>query len=243
MWPTTAPSAAACNVYFIPLGSGQDVGQRRKCMGCGQEHLVDAGTYRSFVTDRHADISRLVQETNPRLLDELTDRLVLEERARGTGKALTDDERATLLAEPFRELSQQVSLRFARGGKLNVPAIFTLFGSFVLLAVGATLISGPEGGSPVLGGLLIALFFGALITSIYLFASAGRRYMKRRIVPLLARSLAPLKPTEAELTGVLQTLKANGRKIGRKLKVGWIVEAIAAAGTRQTGAAPPTRRL
>jgi hypothetical protein len=49
-------------------------------------------------------------------------------------------------------------------------------------------------------------------------ATAGRRYLRRVIVPTLDVALKPLRPSEAEVGTVLAELKQLGHKIGAKLR-------------------------
>jgi hypothetical protein len=174
----------------------------------------------------------MIQETNPDLLDELRDRLVLEERLRGTGRPLTSDERTALIAEPFRELSSQVEQRFSGDIRLDSLSAYASLAT-VLLAV-AFGIAGPVSRTPsdpvpTAGVVVGALTILSLLGAVGLIATQSPRYIKRRMVPLLAKALAPLTPTEAELTETLATLKADGHKIGRKLKARWILEATRSA--------------
>jgi hypothetical protein len=222
------------HLYFIPLGSGQLVGQRTTCTGCRHTSFVEPFTYQSFIRDRNVDLDRLVAETNPGLLGRLTDRLVLEERTKQSLSALTPGERTALLTEPFLELSPQVEQRFGRETHIGTAPGLALLAT-ISLAV-AFLVAGPVAQDPgqsmpaagVVLGVLSAL---SLVGTIYLFATQGSRHMRRRIVPLLARALAPLQPTRAELDDILRTLKAEGHRIGGKLNAEWILEAMRPAGT------------
>lgn len=220
----------AHHFFFIPFAKSETTSQMRTCTACGQQAFPEPGTYDAFVADAQADIDTLVRETNPTLLEKLTDRLVLEERAKESLAQLAPDERTTLLTEPFVALSEQVGRRFARGGCSNVLAYLALAASLLLFCVWIAYSDETSGGAHVLvmaAGVVSWILFPA---SLYFFATSSRRYMKGRIVPLLAKALAPLKPTEAELAKVIETLEADGYKIAWKLRPGWILEALRVPG-------------
>jgi hypothetical protein len=213
----------AHHVFFVPIAKGATVSQMRTCTACGQQSFPEPGTYEAFVQDPHADINALVQQTNPTLLDDLTDRLVLEEKAKLSPPQLTPGERTALLVEPFMALSGQVQRRFAPGGCANVLGALALVAALFLACLWIVYSGETTGGMYALvtaGGVVGALL---LIYALWSFATSSRRYMKGRVVPLLAKALAPLKPTEAELADVLKSLQADGHKIGKKLKAPWVL--------------------
>jgi len=219
----------AHHFFFIPFAKSETTSQMRTCTACGQQAFPEPGTYDAFVADAQADIDTLVRETNPTLLEELTDRLVLEEKAKQSLAGLSPDERTTLLTEPFVALSEQVGRRFARGGCSNILGVPMMLVSLFLFCLWIVYSDEPGAGTQTLAWVAGVVSWILFPASLYFFATSSRRYMKGRIVPLLAKALAPLKPTEAELAKVIETLEADGYKIGWKLKATWIAEALRAA--------------
>jgi len=219
----------AHHFFYIPFIRAGVVGQMRTCTACGQQAFPDAGTYSELVDDANADIDTLVQKTNPDLLETLTDRLVLEEKAKQGPDALTREERTSLIKEPFVALSEQVGRRFAPGGCSNVLGSLALVVSLFLLCLWIAYSGEVKGAVSVLliaGGVLGAAL---LVWALWSFATSKRRYMKRRIVPLLTQALAPLKPTEDEIAKTISALEKDGYTIAMKLKAGWIASAIRTA--------------
>jgi hypothetical protein len=224
----------AHHVFYIPFIRAGVVGQMRTCTACGQQAFPEAGTYSELVDDANADVDTLVQKTNPDLLEKLTDRLVLEEKAKQGPDALTREERTTLIREPFVALAEQVGRRFAPGGCSNVLGALGLVVSLFLLCLWIVYSSETTGGMYGLvtaGGVVGAVL---LVWALWSFATSKRRYMKRRIVPLLAQALAPLKPTDDEIAKTIEALEKEGYKIAMKLKAGWLV---GATGPTETAAA------
>jgi hypothetical protein len=229
----------AHHFFYVPFIRAGVVGQVLTCTSCGQQSFVDPGTREAFVDDAHADMDRLVRETNPTLLEDLTDRLVLEEKAKLSPPQLTPGERTALLTEPFVALSSQVARRFAPGGCANVLGSLALVVGLFLACLWIVYSGETKGGMYALvtaGGVVAAAL---LVYAVWSFVTSKGRYMKRRVVPLLARALAPLDPKQAELVEVLAALEADGHKIAGKLKPAWILDAVrmaeTATGPRQPG--------
>jgi len=222
----------AHHFFFIPFATVKTVSQMRTCTTCGQHAFPEAGTYDAFMQQAHADIDTLVKETNPTLVEVLADRLALEDKAKQSLDQLSPDERRKLLKEPFVELSGQVAWRFARGGLMGIiralPLVVALFLACIWI-VYSDETKGAMHALVVASGVVAAVLF---LVGVCWLATWKRRYMKKRIVPLLGQALAPLQPTEAELAEILHTLKTDGHKIGKKLKPQWIIQAIAAGTLR-----------
>ena len=226
----------AHHVFFLPIAKGEVSEQMLTCRSCGQQSFVEPGTRDAFVDDPHADIDTLVRDTNPTLPEDSTDRLVLEEKAKASPTQLTPGERTALLTEPFMALSSQVTRRFAPGGCSNVLGALALLVGLFLACLWIVYNGEAKGGMYALvtvGGVFAAVL---VLYALWSFATSKRRYMKRRVVPLLAQALAPLEPTQAELAEVLDALEADGHKIGEKVKPEWVLEAIRMA---QTVTGPP----
>lgn len=216
----------AHHFFFIPFAKSETTSQMRACTACGQQSFPEPGTYDAFVADAQADIDTLVRETNPALLEKLTERLVLEERAKQSLAGLSAGERTTLLTEPFVALSEQVGRRFARGGCSNILASLALVASLFLFCLWIVYSDEPGSATRTLAWVAGVVSWILFPASLYFFATSSRRYMKGRIVPLLARALKPLEPTEPELAKVIETLEADGYKIAWKLKAEWILASI-----------------
>ena len=84
---------------------------------------------------------------------------------------------------------------------------------------------------PAAGIVLGVLSVLSLVGTVYLSVTHSSRYMKRCVVPLLVRSLAPLQPTEAELRSAIEELRDRRLLAGRKLRPEWVIEAIGLSAT------------
>jgi hypothetical protein len=216
--------------YWIPVGSGKVVGQECTCIGCFHRFSVPPHTYESFVDDPETDPLELMQKTNPGRLEQLSERLVLEERLRGTGQPLTPDERTKLIAEPLVTFADTVEHRFRCATGLSTGSGIMLVLT-IALACGFLITAGavaPDQSKPTAAVALGALSALSLAATVYLMATRTRRFMRRRIIPFLTRALAPLRPTEAELTAALAARADENLAIGKRLRAEWLVESMRA---------------
>jgi hypothetical protein len=74
----------------------------------------------------------------------------------------------------------------------------------------------PESAMDIAIAVMLALAAALVIWQV---RAGGRRFMKREVVPVLAQTLAPLRPTRTEVDAILQELRKAKHKIGGKLRV------------------------
>ena len=72
---------------------------------------------------------------------------------------------------------------------------------------------------------LAMLAVGTIYTFVQL-SFGPKRFLHTRVVPALARALAPLQPTREELAEVLARSKQVGMRIGEKLKIETLVQSL-----------------
>ncbi|HEV7403293.1 MAG TPA: hypothetical protein VGO11_10215 [Chthoniobacteraceae bacterium] len=211
----------ASHLYYVSFGQGRLAGHLQRCLECRFEMPVDPGHYAS-IGDRQAvkDLEQLILLTNPQLRQNLADRLATEARLRHSPASLTPEMREALLLESFKLVNPEVEMRYKQETQLDKPAGLGCFGTIILSALlfyGASLVPTPTQEQALLGA---AIFCGLGI--VYTFVQIGlapRRWLRARIVPLLAGALEPLQPTREELQSCLQRCEIAGLKIGRKLKL------------------------
>ena len=76
---------------------------------------------------------------------------------------------------------------------------------------------------------LVPALLSGLSVIIWQLIGSGSRFMRREIIPVLARSLAPLQPTQQELEAVVNEIRQGTHKIGRKVKPEQVLEQIQAS--------------
>lgn len=210
------------HVYYLSLSRGQIVGYERKCRECGTSFKANAAAYTS-VSKTCQPLEELKQLTFPTLDAATQEQLQLEERIRR--QRLSSSERHALIKAPFLFLSPKVERRFSSthiDGGVGLALI-----AAIALLLGAPLAGKllPDSGVIV---FVIALAIGLALV-IWQVVESGSRFMRKEIVPVLAKSLEPLRPTSEELQAVLGELKQVKQKIGRKLKASELIDRMNAA--------------
>ena len=167
-----------------------------------------------------APLAALVHDTFPNLAEVWSDRLALEERVRHAASRLSAEERSALIREPFLLLSPHVASRYARR-HIDKEAALALVAAVILLAMTPTIAStfAPDEEFPLTVAAIVV--GGGLV--IWQMGKTGRRFLLREVVPTLGLALAPLRPSHAEVGGVLAELARHGHKIGTELKAADVV--------------------
>jgi hypothetical protein len=217
------------HVYYVTFGGGPLLGYERKCADCGAVYKAESTAYASIAKQR-LPLDELKRQTLPTLSPATQSRLDLEERIRSGRAQLAPTQRYNLIREPFLLLSSKVEQRFA-STHIDVPTGLALSGAVVLMFAGGWLdrqFFADSAGT----GLLIAAGIGAALI-VWQFVESGSRYMRREIVPALAKALDPLRPTPDEIERVLGDLQQTKQKIGHKLKVSQLLESLSSSGNRQ----------
>ncbi|WP_028102805.1 hypothetical protein [Pseudoduganella violaceinigra] len=208
------------HVYYISVGEGKLVGYERTCMSCGTFSPAAVSDYRK-IAKTALPLETLKQETCPGLDAAMAERRALDERVKTAPHLLSPNERLGLIRSPFNLLSPKVEKRFA-STNLDGGVVGAIAGAIGLMivcpAVGAAISTEGAGPAMVIGmGLGLALI-------IWQFIAAGQRFMRKEILPPLAKALAPLKPSEAEIEQALRDFRKAGHKIGGKLKAAEILQ-------------------
>jgi hypothetical protein len=211
---------SAGHVYYISFGEGNLVGHERTCTSCGTFSEADVNAYTS-ISRSASSLESLKRETFPGLDAALEGRRALEERIKTAPHLLSAEERIGLIRSPLNLLSPKVEKRFA-STNLDGGVVLAIAGAVALLvilpAIGKSVSDNGAGPS-----ILIALVLGIAAVT-WQFIAAGQRFMRKEVLPVLAKSLAPLKPSEAEIARALADFSKAGHKIGKKLKAAEVLE-------------------
>jgi hypothetical protein len=205
---------SAGHIYYISAGEGQLVGFERHCQECKTSLRADPADYAS-VSKAKAPLAELVQLTFPDLAQVLKDRLALEERVQLQPESLSREERHALIRNPFLLLSPKVEKRFA-ATHIDKEVGLSIAGVIGLLIVGPGLVRAVAPDQAELFLLLFVVLGLALV--VWQIIASGGRFMRREVVPVLADSLRPLRPTEPEIRSVLSELTQLRHKMASKLK-------------------------
>lgn len=205
---------SAGHIYYISAGQGALVGFEKQCTKC-HTSLNAEPTHYTSVADKKLAFPALVAQTFPKLHEALKARLDLEEQIRLAPATISPEDRHALIRHPFLLLSPKVEQRYA-ATHLDLEIVLAFVGAIFLMIIGVAVAKkvaldyeGPA--------LLVFIVIGIVMVG-WQLALSGRRYMRKHIIPVLAGSLKPLKPTSRELQTTIDELKRLGHKMGSKLK-------------------------
>ena len=223
-------------ILFVPL-SRTALGRFVRCLACEATLAADDSQYAAFAGAKEDDLETLIATTRPGLRAERAERLALEERLRRSPDGLAPAQRADLLFEPFEALEAMVRSRLKEGIRFDAYSGLGCGGAVAALVAGpwmARKLPAPWQWlvGPVLG---LAIALGAY-TLFEFFRNPGRAAGKR-VLPLLARALAPLQPLQEELALCIYHCRNERWKIGRLVRIGRLraeLQAVSAAPPRSS---------
>jgi hypothetical protein len=215
------------HLYWIPLERHGTVGFVKRCETCSIELAESVDAHDSYSRDRSANVVALMDTVGPRLRDRVRERLALERRA--LEGALTEEERTGLLIEPFLCLNPRADQ--GGGPKGNDPAATLCFlGAFVvplliLWICESTRIVPLD----VESKLAVAAGMVLLVATFFLKATARGRSIRRVLIPRLAQTLRPLRPSAEELDRTIELLRRKQLRIGQSVNPSALYQAIASS--------------
>lgn len=213
---------SAGHLYYITVSQGELVGYDRTCVQCGTSFNAEPTQY-AAVAPQLAPLPELARKTFPDLEQAWKERLDLERQLRQDPRALNVDDRKALIRSPFLLLSPKVEKRFASthfDKEVGISALVALG----LMIAGPALVRkvAPDSAEPA---LLVFMALGVLLVIVQM-ALAGGRFMRREVVPVLAKCLRPLQPTPGELQTVMAELKTLRHKMASKLQLAELIAQI-----------------
>jgi len=208
----------ASHIYFVSFGEGRLAGHSGRCQQCATLIPIDGSKFVRFEESRVDDIEKLVQLTYPSFHSDYQERLEIEDRLkRSEPVALPNREK--WLMESFEILSMDVEERVAntRFDKASGIGCAVSAVVFSFLCCGSFAV-GEEGllRDVIHIGMGAVAIIGLIYTVVQLLL-APSRYVQRDIVPRLARALRPMKPTRAEISACIATMRSKGHRIGRMI--------------------------
>lgn len=213
---------SAPHIYYLTVTEGELIGYQKICEHCKTAFDADINLYKRIL-DVSVGLEAMIQETYPGLRNTYGVRLEQEARIRDTPLLLSDEERMAQIRNVLDLLAPRAEAVFS-GFVFDREVIFSLIAGFLILVLGVPM------GSKVMPDhpdafALIALAVAAFLL-ISQLATSGDRYVKRQLLPALCQSLHQLRPNRAELTRALDGLKRQGYKLGTKLTVEQVEQAM-----------------
>jgi hypothetical protein len=213
----------ASHVYYVSLGKGALAGYQRTCCECGVALDAKPTNY-AAISDHLRPLPQLIIGTFPNLTTAYQAVLALEERVRTTPLSLSAQERRTLIRNPLALMSPKVEKRFA-STHIDLQTVVTFFGVLLAIFAEASIV---ERIAPRFEAqsVLIMSVIGIILVG-WQISLSNRLFIRRSIIPILAKTLKPLKPSKEELEAALAELTKLRHKIGRKLSSRDLLTALA----------------
>lgn len=206
-------------LLHVPL-SRTPLGLFLRCRSCDARIAADAKAYAEFAAENEDDLETLIATTRPDLREARAERLALEERLRRSPAGLEPAERADLLFEPFQALEGMVRDRVKEGMHFDVRSALGCGGALLALIAGPWISRKLPPSWQWLVAATIGLAFALGLYTLFEFFRNPGRSAGQRVLPLLARALAPLKPLDEELALCLFHCRREGWRIGRVVRIG-----------------------
>ena len=218
----------ASHVNYIALGQGRLTGYERECLACKARLDADPDTYQSLARKRPDGLPELVDSTYPDLLQEYEERLQVEADL-VAGKPISEEWRAKLLRESFNIYSARAETRLTGDTHFDRWAVLSAVATLVVpitLFVGVETYEVSQGTDDLLLASAGILFLaGGLLTLILAFTSPGR-WIRRVVLPQLAKHIRPVRPTQEEIEQQLESLRTKGYKFARKFRAERLYQAV-----------------
>jgi hypothetical protein len=213
----------ASHVYYVSFGKGALAGYQRKCCDCGVTLDAKPTNY-ATISDHLRPLPQLIMGTFPNLTTAYQAVLALEERVRTSPSSLTAQERRALIRNPLILMSPKVEKRYA-STNIDLQTVITFFGVLLALFAESAIVERiAPGNAPQ--SIAITCVIGIILIG-WQISLSNRRFIRRNIIPILARTLKPLDPSKEEVEAALAELTKLRHKIGRKLSSGDLMTALA----------------
>jgi hypothetical protein len=222
----------ASHVYYISFGQGDLLGYERTCQSCSTPFDAVPDTYYGM-SKQNLPPGDLITETFPGYYAAYRQQLEHDKKVRNTPSQLTPAERRASLREPFAVLAPLAQQKLS-SMQVDAGVWLALLAFIPLIWLSATIgkfFSTSEYGEIHPAWALTGSAIGLALV-IWQLSGSARRYLLKNVLPRLVPALAPLRPTEPELTEVLQELKQRRVKLGAKLRSGDLIAGIEQLRTR-----------
>lgn len=210
------------HVYLLSFGEGETLDFIGTCLSCGIESGIDPLVYEKMVAEYHNDLSSLIDETYPSILDDYHDRLELEKAVEINSEGIEKAVRKKLIREVFEVISPYFEREYSGETKFDKKSGTGCFMTFLLFFGGIITIGQFNNNADAQRVFAVSLGILLLLigsVTFYLLATTNSRFIAHKIFPLILRSLLPLKPKKEELDETLFNLKSLGVLIGKKIKL------------------------
>ncbi|MGO4382457.1 hypothetical protein AB4Z19_29670 [Pseudoduganella sp. RAF19] len=210
------------HICYVRFGHGELMGYERTCTTCDTFFEANSAEY-AGVSRISWPIEALLRKTRPRFEDVMEERRALEKRLGSDRHPLTQDERMARIKTPFVLLSPIVERRFSTTRlDMGILLAFAVAAGLCVAVAGIAEAFVPEA-TDWLFAFALAIGSGPII---WQFNASSSRYMRKEILPILVKLLAPLRPSQDEVERTLLEFKQAGHTIGNKLEASEVLQSM-----------------
>lgn len=212
---------------FIRIDRGSRLRNDRICCACGISIPGEAAAYLSYAPDPCIPLSQLEITTHPGVTERNRDLIELASQIR-RGVSSDPTLKEALLREQFAWLDRIAEHHWKGETKLDRTALVFGFASLVLFFGGLFVVTKfvPQNRRLDGIGIMFCVGLALLIATSVVFFLAPQRTMTRRVLPLVAMALEPLRPSDEQLVQVFVVMRAEGFKYATKFKPAKVLAAI-----------------
>ncbi|MEO0586641.1 MAG: hypothetical protein AAF078_03285 [Planctomycetota bacterium] len=207
------------HIYYIPLGRETPAGSVAVCETCGAEVRVDPYWYADFSKDMSLPLDALGGQTHPALSRKVAEKQTFVKRVEAGTASMA--EKAKWMMDAFAPIEQVAE---ARAEKVRVDGLAmlslaaTVVGAGAAMAVGAGVMGwGWPMWLSVGAGVLVV---GAAVSA-WLILTDTARFTRGQVRQLVA-TLAMAQPTDAELFGMVASMKAKHARLAKCVSARWL---------------------
>jgi len=213
------------HLYYVPLGRGEKRAYRVTCQECKVDYYDTESEH--LDTNRYADpLTDLIRDTNPEMVEELSDRMRMEGQIVENPMSLEAEAREELIVEPILHLAGSLEVDAKGPTKIDGFMLKCLAGwvGYVFVILSLTPWLGTlrplnrqlkQLGVELIVAVTISIVLAAIALLIWCLVTGKKRYLDNHIYPLLVKALRPLQPSREELTDAIYYIREMELEIGK----------------------------
>jgi len=180
---------------------------------------VDSSNYITTLDMYDPPMDKLIATTFPNVEEVYADRLAVEDKL-VNGLPLSDRERLELIQEPFDAFGSvfQSTAEYRRAdGPVILSGVMAFAAPLMIILFALAKVEEYDTVRRIFIPLASAVGVLGFVLFVCFATTAKMRWIRKHVLPLVYRSLAPLNPSRIEIREALQSFIAAGTKIANKL--------------------------
>lgn len=209
------------HLYYISMGSGQNVGSSLICRCCSVQLSARRERYPA-ISQKMIPFDELLSKTRPDWDEADEKRFLIEKQLKEAPRLITPRQRAELILEPFLILAPKVENDLG-ATRLDRKAIILFLIAFISTPFFFMIYDSLWPEDSGLTGFVV-FFLAIFILVICQIDLVRYRYFLKHVYPVIAKSLLPLRPEEKEIQSAIDLLATQHLKVGTFASVSEILK-------------------